>query len=377
MRRLLLLFAVLMVLFCGGCAQEMRQDYGEHIDAGPWAVAFRDAALATGAELTDKYASYFTPDEFRLMLDDYNGSFAGVGIYMNQEEDGRVRVVSVMPDRPALAAGLEAGDIILMVDGETVDGLDLDSVALRLRGEEGTDVTVSLLREREEEDYRYTVTITRALIINESMKGELLRGHKGIAYIHLYDFTENTPREFYELLVELDSEQILRGLILDLRSNGGGSFGAAITIAGFFVPKGEPIVWEKTYGGEVCHRSRDGALQKLPVICLQNEYSASASETLIGALMDHEIATVIGNTSYGKGITQILEPLTTGGGVRYTQSRYYTPLKYDLHGKGLTPHIVVETPENVTYDEYFDPYNEHNEHMKKALAALYGRLPMR
>ncbi|MCL2495813.1 MAG: S41 family peptidase [Clostridiales bacterium] len=374
MKKIVLLFVMLMALLLGGCAQEIRHGYGEYIDAGPWAVNLRDAARLASAELTDKYASYFTPDEFRLMLDDYYGSFAGVGIYMNKDEDGRVRVVSVMPGRPALAAGLEAGDIILTVDGESMVGLDTDAVALRLRGEEGTDVTVTLLREREIGDYRYTVTITRALIVNESVRGELLQGHNGIAYIYMYDFTENTPREFYELLLQMDEEQEMRGLILDLRSNGGGSFGAAIMIAGFFVPRGKPIVWEKKFGGEVCHRSMDGALQGIPVICLQNEYTASASETLIGALMDHGIATVIGCTSYGKGITQILDPLPTGGGIRYTQSRYYTPLKYDLHGKGLSPLISVETPDDITYDEYFDPYNEHNVHMQKALDALYKRL---
>lgn len=377
-KKFVLTITLLMVLVLAGCAQEIRQEQGSYIDAAAWAGPLREAALTVSGQLTDKYATYFTPEEFKLMLDDYYGSFAGVGVYMNQEEDGRVRVVSVMPNRPAQGAGVEAGDIILAVDGENSTGADIDVVMMRLRGEEGTEVTIDLLREREQgENLYYTVTVVRAVIESDSLSGELLEGHPGIAYIRIDDFTENTPRELYDLLVKLDGEQEIRGLILDLRNNGGGSFGASIKVAGFFVPKGEPIVWEKTYRGELCHRSSDGALQNIPVVCLQNEYTASASEVLIGALMDYDIATVVGTTSYGKGITQVLDTLADGSGLRYTQSRYYTPKKYDLHGKGLEPQIRVEVPEDVTYEEYFDPYNENNLHMQKALDELYARLEMK
>lgn len=367
----LLLIAALMPLF--GCAQELAPDiFG--IDALAWAEPLRAATLDVNEALRDDYAAYFTPDEFRYMLDNFHGSFAGVGIYLDQDGQGRALVASVIPNRPAQAAGLEAGDIILAVDDLEVTGLELETVMMRLRGEEGTDVNVDLLRERDAGDLRYSVTITRAIIESDSLDGEFVAGQPGIAYITIVEFTERTPDEFFKLYSKLDIEQPILGLILDLRNNGGGSFGAAMTLADYFVPKGEPIVWEKTYGGELCYRSEYGGLHELPVVCLQNEYTASASELLIGALKDYGVATVVGTVSYGKGITQVLYDLPDGGGIKYTRSRYYTPRKYDLHGKGIEPDIKVDVPDDTTAEEYFDPNNENNIHMQKALKVLNGRI---
>ena len=367
----LLLIAALAGL--GACATRIEPDTTA-IEALAWTGPLREAALSVNEKLKDNYAAYFTPDEFRLMLDNFHGSFAGVGIYMNEDEQGRIMVVSVMPGRPAQAAGLEGGDIILAVDDQETAGQEIEVVMMRLRGVEGTDVKVDLLRERESGDIYYSVIITRAVIESDSLSGEFLEKHPGIAYVNIYDFTERTPQEFFDLLVKLDSEREILGLILDLRNNGGGSFNAAMGLADFFVPKGEPIVWEKTYGGELCHKSYDGSLQKLPVVCLQNEFTASASEVLIGALKDYGVATVVGTVSFGKGITQLLDDLAEGGGIKYTRSRYYTPLKYDLHGKGIVPDIEVSVADDITYEEYFDPNNEQNTHMQKALQELNKRI---
>ena len=371
----LILLIFLMALLLFACAQELATSE-PGINAVIWADYLQTATLSVNEELKDYYAVYFTPDEFRLMLDNYNGSFAGIGIYMNQDEQGRIQVVSVIPNRPAQAAGLEGGDIILGVDGLDVTGMEIEVVMMRLRGEEGVDVSVDLLRERKEEDLYYSVTITRAIIESDSLNGEFLNARPGIAYVDIYDFTERTPHEFFELLVKLDNEHEILGLILDLRNNGGGSFNAALSLADFFIPKSEPIVWEKTYGGELCHRSYDGSLNDLPVICLQNEFTASASEVLIGALKDYGVATVVGTVSFGKGITQALDTLEDGAGVKYTRSRYYTPLKYDLHGKGIVPDIEVEVAEDTTYEEYFDPNNTNNIHIQKALEQLNKRIYM-
>jgi len=358
-----------------GCAQELAPET-PGIDATAWAGNLRKAALDVSTDLRDKYATYYSPAEYQQMLENFNGSFAGVGIYMDQNEQGQVEVVSVMPGRPAEAAGLEAGDIILAVDGTEVTGVNLDDVMMRLRGEEGTQVNVDLLHQSQEGETRYSVTITRSIIETDSLSGDFLTSHPGIAYINIYDFTERTPHEFYDLLQKLYAEQDILGLILDLRNNGGGSFGAAIGVANFFVPSGEPIVWEKVYGGELVHRSDDGSLSKLPLVCLQNEYTASASEVLIGALKDYGNTTVVGTVSYGKGITQVVEQLPDGSGIKYTRSRYYTPLRYDLHGKGIVPDITVDTPENITYEEYFDPNNENNIYIEQALKALDERIHM-
>ena len=372
-RHVLVVLLLLIALPLAGCAQEMAPDT-QAIDALTWAEPLRAATLAVNTEIQDNYAKYFAPDEYRLMLENFQGSFAGVGIFMNQDEQGRVLVVSVMPGRPAEAAGLEDGDIILAVDDLETTGLAIEIVMMRLRGQEGTEVKVDLLREREQGDLYYTVTITRAVIESESLSGGFLADHPGIAYIRIYDFTERTRTEFYNLLVQLDGEREILGLILDLRNNGGGSFGAAMSLADYFVPKNEPVVWEKIYGGESCHRSSGGTLHDLPVVCLQNEYTASAAEVLIGALKDYGVATVIGTVSFGKGITQVIYDLPDGGGIRYTRSRYYTPLKYDLHGKGIEPDVEITLPETVTADEYFDPDNENNIHIKKALEMLNKRI---
>jgi len=367
----LLLIAALISLCC--CDQELAPDT-TGINALAWAEPLCTATLSVNADIQDDYAAYFAPDEFRLMLDNFHGSFAGVGIYLDQDGQGRALVASVMPNRPAQAAGLEAGDVILAVDGLEVTGLELEVVMMRLRGVEGTDVNVDLLREREPGGLHYSVTITRAIIESDSLDGEFLEKQPGIAYISIHDFTERTPDEFFNLFVKLDREQEIFGLILDLRNNGGGSFSAAMTLADYFVPKGEPIVWEKTYGGELCHRSIDGSLKKIPVVCLQNEFTASASEALIGALKDYGVATVVGTVSFGKGITQLLDGLPDGSGIKYTRSRYYTPLKYDLHGTGIEPDIEVIVPDDTTYGEYFDPNNEQNIHMQKALKELNKRI---
>lgn len=374
-KKTIILLMLLALLSLAACAQELAPEK-PGIDALAWAEPLRAATLGVNAELKDYYATYFTPDEYRLMLDNFTGSFAGVGIYMNEDEQGHILVASVMPHRPAQAAGLEAGDIILAVDGIEVTGMELEMVMMRLRGEEGTEVSVDLLRERIEGDVYYSVTITRAVIESDSLSGEFLNGHPGIAYIYIYDFTERTPREFYDLFIKLDGEHEVLGMIMDLRNNGGGSFGAAIGVASFFVPDGKPVVWEKVYDDELCHRSHDGGLKDLPVVCLQNEYTASASEVLIGALKDYGVATTVGTVSFGKGITQVLDGLPDGGGIRYTRSRYYTPLKYDLHGRGIEADVTVEILDTVTYEEYFDPNNEDNIHIQKALEVLNKRIYM-
>jgi carboxyl-terminal processing protease len=376
LKKFLLPFALVAALMLlAACAQELAPDT-RAIDALAWAGSLRAATLSVTADITDYYAAYFTPDEFRLMMDDYNGSFAGIGIYLDQDEQGRSLVVALMPGRPAQAAGLEAGDIIVAVDGLATAGQELEFVMMRLRGEEGTKVNIDMLRERPEGNVNYSATITRAVIESDSLSGQFLEKQPAIAYINVYAFTERTPHEFYDLLTKLYDEREILGLILDLRNNGGGSFGAAMALADFFIPKDEPIVWEKTYGGELCHRSYDGGLNDMPVVCLQNEFTASASEVLIGALKDYGVATVVGAVSFGKGITQIMENLPDGGGIKYTRSRYYTPLKYDLHGRGIEPDVEINVPEDTTYEEYFEPDNVNNIHIQKALEELGKRTYM-
>ena len=381
---MLILVSLFMCVFLlGGCAQQLGAFEISLPDAAALAASLEAAALEVMEFLHDEYAAYFTPEEFQLLMDSYFGSFAGIGISMVQDEDGLTIVYEVMPDRPALAAGLEPGDIILLVDGESVAGLDVGSVATRLRGEEGTDVEVTLQRDTDDGYYEYTVVITRAVIESISINGQLLADYPGLAYIRIREFSENTPQDFSDIFnllnqehAELHNGQQISGLILDLRYNGGGSFNAAIRMAQFFVPDGLPIVREKVYNRYIYHRSNNGGqLVDIAVVCLQNGSTASSSEVFIGALRDHGIAEVVGSVSFGKGITQVLRPLSHGGGLRYTQSRYFTPNHFDLHNRGLEPDVEV-LDEDVTMiaADYFNPEYENNRHVQEAIALLLRRI---
>ena len=387
---LILIGLLIFTILLGGCAQRLGSVEIRLPDAAALAIDLEAAAANVLEYVFDEYATYFSPEQFQRLLESFRGYFAGIGIQMMQDDEGNTIVSSAMPDRPALAAGVEGGDIIVMVDGEIMAGLPINDVLSRIRGEEGTDVEIVFRRQTGDGYYEYTVVITRVIIESTSVRGQLLENYPGIAYIQVYDFTQNTPEEFVNIFNQLHSEHLelhngqeLGGLILDLRSNSGGSFNAAISLAQFFVPDGLPIVWEKIYGDYIYHNSRGGGqLTNLAVVCLQNGFTASASEVFIGALRDHGIAEVVGDTSFGKGVTQVLRDLPHGGGIQYTQSRYFTPNHFDLHNRGLEPDVLIcddyitglFQEEVLTREEYFNPEAENNVHMREAIALLLQRI---
>ena len=387
---LILVGLLISAALLSGCAQQLGSVEVRLPNAAALAADLEAAALDVLEFVFDEYAIYFTPEQFQRLMEDFQGSFAGIGIQMLQNEDGYTFVASVMPYHPALAAGVEDGDLIIIVDGENMVGLPIDNVLSRIRGEEGTDVEITFRRETADGSYEYTVIITRAIIESTSVSGQLLPAYPGLAYVRIYAWSEQTPREFTRLFNDLNQEhydlhngQNISGLILDLRSNGGGSFNAAITLAQFFIPDGLPIVWEKTFGGYLYHRSEGGGqLADIAVVCLQNGFTASASEVFIGALRDHGIAEIVGDTSFGKGVTQVLLPLVHGGGLRYTQSRYFTPNHFDLHNQGLAPDVLIADEdivamfqaETLTREEYLNPEAENNLHVREAIALLLQRI---
>ena len=207
--------------------------------------------------LYDHYATYYDPDEYRMMIDSYEGTFGGVGIYMLNENE-EVVVYSVAPNTPAAESSIVAGDIILAVDGAALDGLDATDAALLIRGEIGSTVTLTL--RRAVDGATYTVALTRGEIVTESVTGENLPDVDHTAYIILYSFTEHTAEEFVDLYNQLRAERPVERLIIDLRSNNGGSFYAAINIANLFVPSGMTVVKEKTSSGMQEYTSTNGQL---------------------------------------------------------------------------------------------------------------------
>lgn len=351
---LLLLLSFYCLIFSGCWTAEMNSSYsGPVISAGDYAVKIDTQMTELFSENKDHYAAYFTTDQFQKMTESYYGEYGGIGIYMiSKEGDEYPSVLSTMHDSPAEAAGVEPGDRIVAINGESALHMDLDVVASKVKGEPGTSVSLGLLRGAVENEQSIIIKVIRQNIETDSLTGSFLTDQPGIAYLAIFSFTENTPQEFVDMLAELNNQQAVKGLIIDLRNNGGGSLGASLILASYFVPDGEVIIWQKRVDGMYSDLSDDGRWNKLPVVILQNGGTASASEVFTGALRDYKIATTVGEKSFGKGITQTIYTLASGAAVRFTESRYYTPDKYDLHGKGLAPDVNIIG----STDFYPDPY---------------------
>ncbi len=368
---LLIILLIITSIICVSCNSQTAFN-GEDIELSSVANTAIIASGAVTEGLADDYATYFTADEYKMLYDDYVGSFGGIGIYMVENDNNEIVIYSVMEGYPAAKAGVVSGDVILSVDGQKVSGDQLDDIPLMVRGEVGT--TVKMQMRRASDNSIYEVSIKREIIESQSLTSEFLEDYPGVLYISIFDFTTNTPKEFVELYNDLSEQQTVKAIIFDLRNNGGGSFKAAISLADYFVPEGNIIVSEKTSDGENVTHSKGGDLADMPVVILQNEYSASASEVLIGALKDNDIAVTIGSKSYGKGITQILEELPSGSAIRYTHSRYMTPDGFDLHGVGLEPGIKIVEEADVAIANYYKLDVQVNPYLAAAVNYLKNEM---
>jgi carboxyl-terminal processing protease len=297
--------------------------------------------------LGDSHSVLLTPDVNDDFMQELSGSFFGVGMEI-AIKNGVLQVVSPLPGTPAERAGLRARDYIVKIDDLETDGVSLDYAVSQIRGEKGTDVTLTIFREGE--DAPREVTITRDEIEITSVQWKQLDG--GSAHVELRYFNEDTDREFKKI-----ADEILRSdtqhIILDMRNNPGGLLHVAVNIASLFVEDGN-IVTEKYFdASEQQHPARGRALLgDYPVTVLINEGSASASEIVAGALQDYGIATVIGEQSFGKGSVQTLFPLSDGSAIKLTIAKWVTPQGNTIEGEGITPDIVEElTTEDWNNDE--------------------------
>ena len=286
--------------------------------------------------LDDPYSVYMDKDTTEQMYESNAGVFGGIGIYATLNDDGRVIVSSPIKDGPSEKAGIEAEDIIYAVDDQSTEGMDLDTVVAMMRGEVGTEVKITVKRGDELKDF----TITRAYVDEQTVSSQVLAADKRIGYIAISKFSENTDEAFTDQLNEL-IDQGIQSLIIDLRYNGGGSVDAACNIAALMVPEG-PIVQIVDNKGNSDIIKSPGAQFKAPIAVLVNEYSASASEILAGALQDTKAANLIGTTTYGKGIVQTVYFLNDGTGVKLTEKKYLTPNGNDINKKGIEPNVYVE-----------------------------------
>lgn len=285
--------------------------------------------------LGDVYSCYYTAEEYKILLEQTQGVYYGIGAYVSQDvESGACAVSGVIRNSPAEAAGLMEGDIIYKVDGEDMTGLEIDEVVSHIRGEEGTKVTVTLIRNGETID----VELTRAKVDTPTVESEML--DDGIGYLQITEFDDVTVNQFTENLKQI-SNQGMKGLIIDLRGNPGGSVTSVCAIAEQLLPEGLIFYMEDKDGNRTEYTCK-GADFDLPLVLLVNEYSASASEILAGAVKDSGIGRLVGKRTFGKGIVQNVIPLNDGSAIKITVANYYTRGGNDIHLEGIEPDVEAE-----------------------------------
>ncbi len=297
-------------------------------------------ALVSGSlnTLDDNYTRYIVPEVATRIREDLGGSVSGIGAFVEENEDGLVQIVAPIEGQPADFAGLLPRDIVIGVDGQNVVGISFDEVLLMIRGPEGTDVTLEIVREDEEEPLFFTITRTRYEV--PVVNYELLEGN--IAYIQLLEFNQVATENILEALDVLLAQNP-RGLILDLRNNPGGFLNQSISVSDLFLPEAVVLLERNNQGLDQTFRADTGDVaEKIPMVLLVNEGSASASEIVAGALQDNGRATIIGQTTFGKGSVQNVFELSNGGELRVTIARFYTPNNFGISGNGVTPDIEVE-----------------------------------
>src|SRR2546422_582013 len=306
----------------------------------------------------DPHSSFLDPDSYKEMQVETTGSFGGLGIEITLRDDV-LTVVSPIEGTPAYRAGLQTGDRIVKIDGLVTKDMQLPDAVKRMRGKPGTKVTITVVREgwTEPKDFE----ITREQIRVQSVRSHDLGG--GVAYVKLRQFQEQSPGDLAAAL-EKASKTGMKALVLDLRNNPGGLLTATVEVTEEFIDDGKLVVYTE---GRVRNQNMrfsahaKKSYPKLPMVVLVNQGSASASEIVAGALQDWGRAIVVGAQTFGKGSVQTIIPLSDGSGLRLTTAKYYTPKGRSIHGKGITPDIVVEVPKETAARERppsLDPMEE-------------------
>ena len=293
--------------------------------------------------LGDPYSVYYSPDEFDALLESSSGMYSGIGATVTQNiETGTVSIVKPFIGSPASEAGMLPGDEIIEVDGESILGMDLNSVVSLLKGPAGTDVNVGFLRDGRRMDAK----ITRQTIHVEFVSHRMLEND--IGYIMVSEFEETTADQFNEAISEL-SDQGMKGLIIDLRDNPGGLYDICVEMLDSIAPKGSLLVYtEDKYGTKERQYAKTEDMLSVPLVVLVNGNSASASEIFAGAVQDLQLGTILGTQTFGKGIVQSVIPIMDDlSGIKVTSSRYFTPGGICIHGVGITPDMVVELDEEL------------------------------
>ena len=347
------LAAIIAVSFGAGyfVGRETSPKLGLGVIEEAWDIIFEDYvdkdsldadALIQGAimgmveALDDPYTAYLDVETYQLSVEDLEGKFEGIGAWVAVKDDQLV--LAPLADSPAGRAGIRTGDILLEIDGQPTAGMSLVEAVLKVRGPKDTEVTLLVLHEGETEPEE--ITIVRAEIEIPSVDFEMIGD---IAYINIIDFNDRTAEQL-SLAMESITQQAASGIILDLRSNLGGPLASAVDVASFFLEEGEVLLYvvdnEGQHGAYLIEPS--AMVTDLPMVVLVDDYSASASEVLAGALQDYGRATIAGSVTFGKGSVNILYQLEDGSGLYITTARWLTPDGHLIEGEGLYPDYELE-----------------------------------
>lgn len=312
----------------------------------------------------DPYSAYFSQEELEELRESTTGIYYGIGAYIGLDTDTQYcKITGIIPDTPAEEAGLKAEDLIVKVDGQDALGMTTTDIVALIKGEENTEVVLTIFRSGEE-DY-LEIPVTRRRVEAPTVNYEMM--DDGIAYIQITEFEEVTTEQFEEKLEQARAEG-MKGLIIDLRSNPGGTLTSVVQIARMLLPEGL-IVYMEDKNGEREEYKCDGKRQlEVPLVVLINENSASAAEILAGAVKDYGIGTLVGTKTFGKGIVQKVFGITDGSGVKLTISHYYTPKGNDIHEVGVEPDVELE----LDVESYVE--DESDNQLQRAQEILSGEI---
>lgn len=305
----------------------------------------------------DEYSEYMTKEEWDEYQSEQLGNYVGIGVYLSMDENDNVVIVGVIKDSPAESVGLKEEDIIVSIDGESAIGMDTEDVSQKVRGEENTEVKLGVYRNGEEKEF----TITRKAIKVYHVEYEVL--NNDIGYVYLQTFDEGCADEMKAVFDDLTSQGVKK-VVLDLRYNTGGYVDEALDILDMLLDDGQiSLITKSADGTEKIDKAKSAKDYNFKLVVLANEYSASASEILVGALKDNNRATIVGTTTYGKGVIQNVYPLSDGGILKLTTQEYFTPNNEKINKIGIEPDYEVELTDE-------DIENEFDSQLEKAKEIL-------
>jgi len=321
----------------GEVLEQIKKQYVDDVDQ----AEIMDSAINGVLQALDPYSAYMSPELFKEMQTDTKGQFGGLGIEIGMEA-GVVKVISPIDDTPAAKAGIKAGDYIVKIGDEQVQGKSLMEAVKLMRGPVNTSIDLTIRRKNIKKPLEFK--IIRKVIEVQSVNSEIISKDKNLGYIRLKSFNENSDKQILKAIKKFEKNKKIKGYVLDLRNNPGGLLTQAINITDFFLDDGEIV---STKGRNVSETRKFFArkgdeIKGKPLVVLINNGSASASEIFAGALKDHKRAIILGENSYGKGSVQSIIPLKNGGGMRLTISKYYLPSGKSISEVGVTPDILIE-----------------------------------